>query len=41
MICQHIYDLALISHKPLDGEEMIEFIDRSNKILTKLATGNI
>jgi molecular chaperone HtpG len=40
MICQQIYDLALISHKPLDSEEMMKFIDRSNKILTKLASTN-
>ncbi len=37
MICQHIYDLALISHKPLDAEKMMRFIERSNKILAKLA----
>ena len=38
MICQQIYDLALISHKPLDSEELMKFIDRSNKILAKLAS---
>lgn len=37
MICQQIYDLALIAHKPLDSQELMEFIDRSNKILAKLA----
>ena len=36
MICQQIYDLALISHKPLGTEEMMEFIQRSNRILSKL-----
>lgn len=38
IICQHVYDLALISHKPLEAEEMIEFVERSTKILGKLAT---
>lgn len=38
MICHHIYDLALISHKPLDAEEMAGFIERSSKVLEKLAT---
>ena len=37
MICQHIYDLALISHKPLEAEEMMGFIERSNRVLAKLA----
>jgi molecular chaperone HtpG len=37
MICQHIYDLALVAHKPLSSEEMMDFIERGNKILTKLA----
>src|SRR5699024_1142654 len=37
MICQHIYDLALISHKPLDADEMMEFVERSNRVLGKLA----
>ncbi|HZJ83685.1 MAG TPA: molecular chaperone HtpG [Clostridia bacterium] len=37
MICHHIYDLALISHKPLDAEEMAGFIERSSKVLGKLA----
>jgi molecular chaperone HtpG len=37
MICRHIYDLALVAHKPLSSEEMMDFIERGNKILTKLA----
>lgn len=37
MICKHIYDLALISHKPLEAEEMMGFIQRSNKVLERLA----
>lgn len=36
MICQHIYDLALIGNKQLDAESMSDFIERSNKILEKL-----
>lgn len=36
LICNHIYDLALMSHKPLDAEKMAEFISRSNEILEKL-----
>ncbi len=36
MICQHIYDLAMISHKQLDAEDMTQFIERSNTILTRL-----
>ena len=30
MICQQLYDLALLSHKPLDAAAMTAFIDRSN-----------
>lgn len=33
MICRQIYDLAIMSHKPLGMEEMTAFIERSNKIL--------
>jgi len=36
MVCEHIYDLAMISNKPLSAEEMVKFIERSNKILTKI-----
>lgn len=36
MICEHIYDLALIGNKQLDAEAMAKFIERSNKILEKL-----
>lgn len=38
LICEQIYDLALIGNRPLETQEMIKFIDRSNKILEKLAT---
>lgn len=33
MVCKQIYDLAMMSHKSLDMNEMTEFIARSNKIL--------
>lgn len=36
LICEHIYDLAMMSHKQLSAEEMSKFIERSNAILTKL-----
>ncbi len=37
MICQHIYDLAMMSHKQLEPEAMTRFIDRSNELLARLA----
>lgn len=37
MICRQIYDLAVMSHKPLSQEAMTEFISRSNKIMELLA----
>jgi len=37
LICQHIYDLAMLSHKQLEPENMTKFIERSNLILEKLA----
>ena len=33
MLCQHIYDLAMLSHKPLSPEQMTKFIERSNKLM--------
>lgn len=33
LICRHIYDLAVMSHKSLEMDKMPEFIARSNKIL--------
>lgn len=36
MICQHIYDLALMSQKGFDAEGMKAFVERSNEVLTKL-----
>lgn len=37
MICEQLYDLAMISHKPLSPDEMTRFIARSNEILMLLA----
>jgi len=36
LICEHIYDLAMMSHKQLSAEAMTKFIERSNMLLTKL-----
>ena len=33
LIVEHLYDLAMLSHKPLPTEQMSKFIRRSNKIL--------
>lgn len=35
MICEHIFDLAMMGHKQLEPEEMTRFIQRSNQILTR------
>ena len=37
MFCEQLYDLALLSHKPLNPDEMSKFITRSNEILMLLA----
>lgn len=37
LICQHVYDLAMMSHKQLEPEAMTKFIERSNLLLGKLA----
>lgn len=36
LVIDHVYDLAKISHSPLDAEQMSRFISRSNELLTKL-----
>lgn len=36
LICRQLYDLAMLSNKPLNAEEMTAFIGRSNEILMKL-----
>jgi molecular chaperone HtpG len=35
-LCQHVYDIALIAQKGFNAEGMTSFIERSNKVLTKL-----
>ncbi len=36
MICEHVYDLAEMSHKQLSPEAMTKFIERSNQLLVKI-----
>lgn len=36
LVVNHVYDLAKISHSPLDSEQMSKFIARSNELLKKL-----
>ena len=36
LICQYIFDLALIANKELSSEEMNDFINRSNELLNKV-----
>lgn len=36
LICQYVLDLALISNKELNAEEMNDFINRSNELLNKV-----
>ncbi len=36
LVAQQLYDLAVLSHKPLSGEQMNAFIKRSNQIMEKL-----
>ena len=36
VICEELYDLAMISHKQLSPEEMTRFVQRSNEILLML-----
>lgn len=37
MICEQLYDLAMLSHKPLEPEAMTKFVSRSNEIMMVLA----
>ena len=37
LIAGYIYDLALLSHKPLEAEDMTRFIERSSKILSMIS----
>ena len=37
LFCRQLYDLAMISHKPLSPDEMTAFISQSNEIMMELA----
>ena len=37
LICQQIYDLAMLAYKPLPADEMTKFVARSNQIMKILA----
>jgi len=41
IICQQIYDLAMLSHKQLEKENMTRFIERSNRILERMMEENL
>ena len=36
LICQQLYDLAMLSHKPLAADELTAFVQRSNELMLKL-----
>ncbi len=36
LLCEQLYDLALLQNGPLDGESMARFVERSNKIMGML-----
>ena len=36
LFCKQLYDLAMISHRPLEADKMTEFIARSNEIMMLL-----
>ncbi len=36
LICQHVYDLALMAQKGFDADGMKSFVERSNQVLTRL-----
>ncbi len=37
LICEQLYDLAMLAYKPLEPEEMTKFIARSNEVLQSIA----
>ena len=41
MICQHVYDLALMAQKGFDANGMESFVERSNQVLTTLTEKSI
>lgn len=36
LVCEHIYDMAMLCNKPLDAQSMTKFVERNNTILEKL-----
>lgn len=36
ILCQQLYDLALLANKPLSSDEMTRFVSRSNEIMLKM-----
>jgi molecular chaperone HtpG len=38
LVAQQIYDLAMMSHKPLEADAMTDFIKRSNEIMQRMIT---
>lgn len=36
LMCQHVYDLALMAQRAFDAQGMTDFVARSNQVLTKL-----
>jgi molecular chaperone HtpG len=40
LMCQHVYDLALMAQKAFDADGMKAFVERSNRVLTKLTAQN-
>ena len=38
LLCHQIYDLAELSHKPLEPERMTAFLERSNQLLERVLT---
>lgn len=36
LICQQLYDLAVLAHKPLSADALTRFVERSNKIMKLL-----
>lgn len=37
LLCQHIYDLAMLSHKQLTGEQLQAFMARANNLLVQIS----
>jgi molecular chaperone HtpG len=37
LLCEHLYDLAMLSHRPLTAEQMERFMGNANKVLQLVA----